>query len=74
MLETNKPCTATDSDPTLATANNVDISSCDREQVHLVGAIQPHGALLVLQEPSLRIVQASINLSLIHISEPTRPY
>jgi len=61
MLETNKPCTATDSDPTLATANNVDISSCDREQVHLVGAIQPHGALLVLQEPSLRIVQASIN-------------
>ena len=39
----------------------VDLSSCDREQVHLIGAIQPHGALLVLEEPSLKIVQASTN-------------
>ena len=61
MPETNKPCTATDREVILVTANNVDISSCDREQVHLVGAIQPHGVLLVLQEPSLRIVQASTN-------------
>ncbi len=39
----------------------MDLSSCDREQVHLVGAIQPHGVLLVLEEPALRIVQASNN-------------
>ena len=43
------------------TITNVDLSSCDREQVHLVGAIQPHGVLLVLAEPELRIVQASTN-------------
>ena len=43
------------------TVNTVDLSSCDREQVHLIGAIQPHGALLVLEEPSLKIVQASTN-------------
>ena len=35
---------------TEVTVKNVDLSSCDREQVHLVGAIQPHGALLVLEE------------------------
>lgn len=46
---------------TEVTVKNVDLSSCDREQVHLVGAIQPHGALLVLEEPTLRIVQASTN-------------
>ena len=43
------------------TVTNVDLSSCDREQVHLVGAIQPHGVLLVLEEPALRIIQASTN-------------
>jgi chemotaxis family two-component system sensor kinase Cph1 len=45
----------------MITAANVDISNCDLEQIHLVGAIQPHGALLVLTEPGLRIVQASAN-------------
>jgi chemotaxis family two-component system sensor kinase Cph1 len=46
---------------TIPTATNVDISNCDREPIHLAGAIQPHGALLVLTEPGLRIVQASAN-------------
>jgi chemotaxis family two-component system sensor kinase Cph1 len=45
----------------MITATNVDISNCDLEQIQLVGAIQPHGALLVLAEPDLRIVQASAN-------------
>ncbi len=61
MPEAPIPSTATNREAILVTANNVDLSSCDREQVHLVGAIQPHGALLVLQEPALRIVQASTN-------------
>ncbi|WP_295459082.1 GAF domain-containing protein [uncultured Thiodictyon sp.] len=39
----------------------VDFSDCDREQIQYAGAIQPHGALLVLQEPALRIIQASAN-------------
>ena len=61
MSETNIQSTARDNEPTLVTSKNVDLSSCDREQVHLVGAIQPHGVLLVLEEPALRIVQASSN-------------
>ncbi len=38
-----------------------DLSNCEREQIHLAGSIQPHGAILLLQEPDLRIVQASEN-------------
>lgn len=38
-----------------------DLSNCEREQIHLAGSIQPHGALLVLSEPDLVIVQASTN-------------
>ena len=43
------------------TAKNVDLSNCDREQVQFSGAIQPHGCMLVIEEPSLRILQASAN-------------
>jgi light-regulated signal transduction histidine kinase (bacteriophytochrome) len=38
-----------------------DLSNCEREQIHLAGSIQPHGVLLLLREPDLVIVQASIN-------------
>jgi two-component system, chemotaxis family, sensor kinase Cph1 len=38
-----------------------DLTACDREPVHLAGAIQPHGVLLVLDEPGLALVQASAN-------------
>lgn len=43
------------------TSENVDLSNCDREQIHLSNAIQPHGVLWVLDEVSMRIVQASAN-------------
>jgi two-component system, chemotaxis family, sensor kinase Cph1 len=36
-----------------------DLTNCEREQIHLAGSVQPHGLLLVLREPELRIVQAS---------------
>ncbi len=39
-----------------------DLSNCEREQIHLAGSIQPHGALLVLREPDCIIVQASDNV------------
>ncbi|MBC7969345.1 MAG: GAF domain-containing protein [Verrucomicrobia bacterium] len=39
----------------------VDLTNCDREPIHIPGLIQPHGALLVLQEPDLTIIQVSIN-------------
>ncbi|WP_294541300.1 ATP-binding protein [uncultured Rhodoblastus sp.] len=42
-------------------AQNVDLSSCDREQVQFSGAVQPHGCMLVIEEPSLRILQFSTN-------------
>ncbi len=45
----------------LITSNNVDLSNCDREQIYLVNAIQPHGVLWVLEESTLQIVQASAN-------------
>jgi chemotaxis family two-component system sensor kinase Cph1 len=38
-----------------------DLTNCEREQIHLAGSIQPHGALLVAREPDLLIVQASAN-------------
>jgi len=40
-----------------------DLSNCEREQIHLAGSIQPHGALLVVREPDYVIVQASENAS-----------
>lgn len=35
-----------------------DLTNCDREQIHIPGAIQPHGALLVLESDTLRVLQA----------------
>jgi light-regulated signal transduction histidine kinase (bacteriophytochrome) len=37
----------------------IDLTSCDREPIHVPGRVQPHGVLLVLAEPDLRIIQAS---------------
>ncbi|MBD2503070.1 ATP-binding protein [Anabaena azotica] len=38
-----------------------DITNCDREPIHIPGLTQPHGVLIVLQEPELTILQASEN-------------
>jgi chemotaxis family two-component system sensor kinase Cph1 len=40
-----------------------DLSNCERELIHLAGAVQPHGALLVLTEAELRVVQLSGNVA-----------
>ena len=45
----------------MITSQNVDLSNCDREQIQYAGAILPHGALLTMSEPELRILQASVN-------------
>ncbi|MEG4805155.1 ATP-binding protein [Microcoleus sp. ARI1-B5] len=39
----------------------VDLTNCDREPIQIPGLIQPHGVLLVLQEPDLNIIQVSSN-------------
>lgn len=41
---------------------DLDLTICDSESIHAPGAIQPHGVLLVLAEPDLRILQASASL------------
>jgi light-regulated signal transduction histidine kinase (bacteriophytochrome) len=40
----------------------VDATNCDREPIHIPGAIQPHGALLVVNEPQWEVVQATTNV------------
>ncbi|MEI6046118.1 MAG: ATP-binding protein [Chloroflexota bacterium] len=45
----------------LVKSQELDLSSCDREPIHILGRIQPHGLLLVLQEPELTILQVSAN-------------
>ena len=39
-----------------------DLTTCDKELIHIPAAIQPHGVMLVLAEPELRIAQASASL------------
>ena len=44
--------------PAFGAAN---LSNCEREQIHLAGCIQPHGALLTVREADQVILQASAN-------------
>ncbi|GJG88824.1 histidine kinase [Gemmatimonadetes bacterium T265] len=39
----------------------VDLETCDREPIHLIGGVQPHGALLAVEGPELRVTRASAN-------------
>jgi chemotaxis family two-component system sensor kinase Cph1 len=48
-------------DPASPAFGGADLTNCEREPIHLAGAVQPHGALLVLRESDLAIVQASRN-------------
>ncbi|QXZ80488.1 hypothetical protein [Rhizobium sp. L51/94] len=42
-------------------AQNVDLTNCDREPIHIPGSIQPHGALLVVDPASHVVMYASAN-------------
>ncbi|MBC8055809.1 MAG: GAF domain-containing protein [Rhizobiales bacterium] len=39
-----------------------DLTNCERELIHLAGSVQPHGLLLALREPELRVILASANV------------
>jgi diguanylate cyclase (GGDEF)-like protein len=41
----------------------VDLNTCDREPIHIPGAIQPHGLLLTMTEPELVVRQCSANVA-----------
>jgi len=43
------------------TAETVDLTNCDREPIHIPGAIQPHGILLVVSRSEWKITQISDN-------------
>lgn len=47
--------------PTPPAFGQADLTNCEREQIHLAGGIQSHGALLVVREPDLVVLQASAN-------------
>ena len=47
--------------PTPQPAPGLDLSSCDREPIHVPGSIQPHGFLLALDPQSLAVREASSN-------------
>jgi light-regulated signal transduction histidine kinase (bacteriophytochrome)/DNA-binding response OmpR family regulator len=47
--------------PKFIQTQQVDLSNCEPEPIHTPGNIQPHGVLLVLQDPQLKILQASRN-------------
>ena len=40
---------------------SVDLDTCDREPIHLIGAVQPHGALIAIDEESATIEYVSAN-------------
>lgn len=48
----------------------VDLSSCDREPIHIPGAVQPHGVLIAVDAVSRRILQISENSGLVLGREP----
>jgi light-regulated signal transduction histidine kinase (bacteriophytochrome) len=43
------------------TAETVNLTNCDREPIHIPGAIQPHGLLLVVSHHEWQITQISNN-------------
>lgn len=45
----------------LAPGQAIDLSNCDREPIHVPGAIQPQGVLIALRPTDLLIVQISAN-------------
>jgi light-regulated signal transduction histidine kinase (bacteriophytochrome) len=56
--------------PAPAVPAAVDLTTCDREPIHVPGAIQPHGMLLALREPELSITQVSANSAAFTGAEP----
>lgn len=51
-------------------ARGFDHSACEREPIHIPGAVQPHGALLAVAREGLRVTHASANLDAI-LGRPT---
>ncbi|MGK7897563.1 MAG: hypothetical protein AB4372_29085, partial [Xenococcus sp. (in: cyanobacteria)] len=49
---------------------DVNLTNCDREAIHIPNLIQPHGILLAVAEENYQIVQVSLNTDQILGIEP----
>ncbi|NJN75501.1 MAG: GAF domain-containing protein [Synechococcaceae cyanobacterium RL_1_2] len=45
----------------IITAKSVNLTNCDREQIHIPGAIQPHGLLMIIDAEPLTLLATSAN-------------
>ena len=48
------------------------LANCADEPIRFPGAIQPHGVLLTLSEPDLKIIQVSANVATLFNRTPRR--
>ncbi len=48
----------------MVTPSKINLNTCDREPIHLIGAVQPHGALIAVNADSFIIEYASVNSAL----------
>lgn len=48
--------------PTPSAVGSTDVTDCDREPISIPGSVQPHGALLLLDEADLTIRRVSANI------------
>ena len=55
----------------LASSEGVDLTPCEREPIHIPGAIQPHGAILALQPADFSLAAYSANAPALFGVEPT---
>jgi light-regulated signal transduction histidine kinase (bacteriophytochrome) len=62
MSESNVMPIATSTNTGATTITASDINNCDREPIHIPGAILPHGVLLVLDTDTLEVLQAAGDL------------
>ncbi len=47
----------------ITSSPTTDVTNCDREPIHIPGAILPHGVMLVLDSETLQILQVAGNLT-----------
>jgi chemotaxis family two-component system sensor kinase Cph1 len=62
MSESNAMPIAASANTSATTVTASDINNCDREPIHIPGAILPHGVLLVLDSDTLEVLQAAGDL------------
>jgi chemotaxis family two-component system sensor kinase Cph1 len=53
-----------------ATPFSVDLTTCEAEPIHIPGRVQPHGVLLVLDDPGLVVSQVSANAAELLCTSP----